>query len=161
MWFESIVTNSKLIEYLFTTLHRNGIMLSSTRYVFWTGCAIALILACIVAGCTSNQSTSKPQVTTQPTQIISQAPLGETNSITIEKFSFNPAILTVKPGTIVTWTNRDGVDHTIVSDSGSTTQFTSEKLSNGAAYTFTFNQAGTFAYHCSIHPSMKGTIVVQ
>lgn len=152
------------MEYFFTTLRRNGIMLSSTRYVFWTGCAIALILACIVAGCTSNQSTSSPQATTQPTQSAqgtTQAPQGATNSITIEKFAFNPGTLTVKPGTAVTWTNRDGVDHTIVSDSGSTTQFTSERLANGAAYTFTFSQPGTYAYHCSLHPSMKGTIEVQ
>lgn len=136
-------------------------MFSSTRYVFWTGCTIVLILACIVAGCTSNQSMSNPQATTQPTQGTTQAPQGETKSITIEKFAFNPGTLTVKPGTAVTWTNRDGVDHTIVSDSGSATQFTSDRLANGAAYTFTFNQPGTYAYYCSIHPSMKGTIVVQ
>lgn len=149
------------MEYLFTTLHRNGIMLSSTRYVFWTACAVTLILACIVAGCTSNQSTSNPQGTTQPTEVTTQAPQSESNSIMIEKFALNPVTLTVKPGTRVTWTNRDGVAHTIMSDSGSTVQYTSEQLAYGAVYTYTFDQAGTYTYHCSIHPSMKGSIVVK
>jgi plastocyanin len=39
--------------------------------------------------------------------------------------------------------------------------FTSGTLANGAAYQFTFTQPGTFTYHCTIHPSMTGTIIVQ
>jgi plastocyanin len=69
--------------------------------------------------------------------------------------------LTVKTGTVVTWVNQDGVSHTITSDTGSPVAFSSDSLSNGASYTFTFTLPGTYTYHCSIHPSMKGTIIVQ
>jgi plastocyanin len=67
----------------------------------------------------------------------------------------------VKVGTVVTWTNRDSTPHTIVSDTASPVQFSSDPLPTGASYSFTFIQAGTYPYHCSIHPSMMGTIVVQ
>jgi plastocyanin len=57
--------------------------------------------------------------------------------------------------------NNDGTPHAIASDAGSPRAFSSDSLSTGASYTFTFTQTGTYAYHCSIHPSMKGTIIVQ
>jgi plastocyanin len=67
----------------------------------------------------------------------------------------------VKTGTTVTWMNNDGAPHTIVSEAGSPATFSSESLSTGASYSFTFAQPGTYTYHCSIHPSMKGTVIVQ
>jgi plastocyanin len=57
--------------------------------------------------------------------------------------------------------NNDGAPHAIASDAGSPAAFSSDSLSTGASYTFTFTQTGTYTYHCSIHPSMKGTILVQ
>jgi plastocyanin len=86
---------------------------------------------------------------------------GGGNTIAIKNFAFNPSSLTVKTGTVVTWLNQDGVPHIIVSDTGSPAAFSSDSLSSGASYTFTFTQPGTYTYHCSIHPSMKGTIIVQ
>lgn len=135
-------------------VHRNGIMAQPTRYVIWTTLAIMLLLACIFAGCTSNQST--PQA-----PVVTQSPQSEPNSVTIEKFAFNPETLTIKPGTTVTWKNRDAVDHTIIAESGSTIQFRSKELGSGDSYSFTFSEPGTYPYYCSIHPSMRGTIVVQ
>jgi plastocyanin len=61
-------------------------------------------------------------------------------------------------GTTVTWTNDDGVNHTVTSDQGA---FDSGPLATGQTFSQTFNQAGTFTYHCTIHPSMQGTVVVQ
>jgi plastocyanin len=61
-------------------------------------------------------------------------------------------------GTAVTWTNNDSTTHNVISDSN---VFTSGNLAPNAIFTYTFNSKGTFPYHCSIHPSMKGTIVVQ
>lgn len=58
----------------------------------------------------------------------------------------------------VTWLNKDSTSHRTVSDSG---VFDSGDLTNGQSYNFTFSQAGSFPYHRSIHPSMKGTIVVS
>jgi plastocyanin len=67
----------------------------------------------------------------------------------------------VKAGTTVTWTNNDGATHAIASDTGDPAAFSSDPISSGATYSFTFTQPGTYAYHCSIHPSMKGTVIVQ
>src|SRR5438876_3273338 len=76
----------------------------------------------------------------------------------IRDFGFDPATTTVTPGTEVTWTNRGGVSHTVASDTG---LFDSGILSPNSDFSFTFSEAGSFAYHCNIHPSMHGTITVQ
>ena len=72
-------------------------------------------------------------------------------------FSFTPNSLTVKVGTKVTWTNHDSVTHTVTANQGA---FTSPVLP-GSSFSFTFTKAGTYAYHCMIHPYMMATIVVQ
>lgn len=84
---------------------------------------------------------------------------GSGTSITIQNFAFSPQTLNVKAGDTVTWTNEDSVGHKIASDTGS--ELGSDTLQNGATYSHTFSAAGTYAYHCAIHPSMKGTIVVS
>ncbi|MFA6365471.1 MAG: cupredoxin family copper-binding protein [Candidatus Paceibacterota bacterium] len=78
--------------------------------------------------------------------------------VDIKNFSFNPSTVSVKVGTKVTWTNNDVAPHTIVSDSGNL--FSSESLSPGQSFSFTFNTVGTVNYHCGIHPPMKGSVVV-
>ena len=80
------------------------------------------------------------------------------NTVTIQNMAFNPSTLNVKVGTTVTWINKDSVTHDVVSDTG---LFTSGNLTNGMSYNYTFNQTGSFPYHCAIHPSMTGTIVVS
>lgn len=72
-------------------------------------------------------------------------------------FAFSPSILTVHTGTRVTFTNRDMATHTVTADGG---LFNSGNLSTGQTFSFTFMGRGSFAYHCQIHPSMKGTIAV-
>jgi plastocyanin len=124
-----------------------------SRFVLSIGCTAILIIACMAAGCSSSPGPATPATT--------PASPGGGNTITIKNFAFNPSSLTVKTGTVVTWVNNDGVTHTIVSDTGSPVPFSSDSLSPGASYTVTFTQAGTYTYHCSIHPSMKGTIIVQ
>jgi plastocyanin len=129
-------------------------MTSNSRIIFWSACAIMLVLACSFSGCTSSQS---PQTTTPTTP----APSGGSNAIEIKNFAFSPAILTIKTGTTVTWMNQDGAVHQIASDAGTPVAFTSDTLANGASYQFTFTQPGTYTYHCTVHTSMKGTIIVQ
>ncbi len=85
-------------------------------------------------------------------------PATSETSVTIKNFSFSPATLTVKSGTKVTWTNNDTAPHTVTSDSGN--QLNSSTLSPGQSFSYTFTDAGTIDYHCAIHPSMKGTVVV-
>jgi plastocyanin len=87
----------------------------------------------------------------------SDAPQGA-NAVNISNFAFVPATLTVPVGTTVTWTNKDEEPHTVVSSDGST--FHSPGLDTGKTFSFTFPNAGTFDYICSIHPMMHGTVVV-
>jgi Copper binding proteins, plastocyanin/azurin family len=73
-------------------------------------------------------------------------------------FAFVPASLKIAVGTTVTWTNQDSTAHTVTSDTGAWPD--SGQLATGKSFSFTFNKAGTFAYHCAIHRSMTATIVV-
>ncbi|MBO1415080.1 cupredoxin family copper-binding protein [Streptomyces sp. FH025] len=82
-----------------------------------------------------------------------------TQSVTIANFAFSPGTLTVSKGTTVTWTNNDTDTHTVTSSGGG--PLNSSPLAKGASYSYTFTTAGTFAYICSIHPFMHGTVVVQ
>jgi len=76
----------------------------------------------------------------------------------IAGFSFSPGTITVSKGATVTWVNDDPAAHTLVSDSG---VFSSGSLGKGDTFSRTFTDSGTFGYHCGIHPSMKGKVVVQ
>lgn len=80
-------------------------------------------------------------------------------SVSIADFAFSPGTVTVSVGDTVTWMNNDaGIPHTVSSDSGS--ELASGQLAGGASYQKTFSAAGTFAYHCDIHPSTTGQVVV-
>ncbi len=82
-----------------------------------------------------------------------------TNSVSIDNFAFSPASVTVKKGTAVTWTNEDSVAHTVTETDGQSGP-NSGSLATGKTYSFTYNTAGTFKYHCAIHPEMTGTVTV-
>jgi plastocyanin len=79
-------------------------------------------------------------------------------SVQIGNFTFKAQVLTVKPGTTVTWTNADDIPHTVTSNSG---VFKSKVLDTGDRFSFTFAKVGQFGYFCSLHPHMTGTIVVK
>lgn len=79
-------------------------------------------------------------------------------SVQIGNFTFKSPVLTVKPGTTVTWTNGDDIPHTVVSKDG---VFKSKVLDSGDKFSFTFAKPGQFGYFCSIHPHMTGTIIVK
>ncbi|WP_396918549.1 cupredoxin family copper-binding protein [Mycolicibacterium sp.] len=77
--------------------------------------------------------------------------------VRIDNFAFVPATLTVKRGETVTWTNHDEEPHTVASGDGS---FHSPGMDANGTYSFTFSTPGSFDYICSIHPFMRGTVVV-
>jgi plastocyanin len=81
---------------------------------------------------------------------------GKTIEISIQGFTFNPSSITISPGDTVRWTNMDSATHTVVGDS-----ISSGNLKNGDTYKQTFTKPGTYNYQCSIHPSMKGMIIVK
>lgn len=86
------------------------------------------------------------------------APAPPSAAVEIGNFTFKNPVLTVKAGTIVTWTNGDDIPHTIVSKDG---VFKSKVLDSGDKYSFTFSKPGQFGYYCSIHPHMTGTVIVK
>lgn len=78
--------------------------------------------------------------------------------VQVDNFTFGPATLTVPVNSTVTWTNKDDLPHTIASNDG---LFKSKALDTDDKYSYRFSKPGTYAYFCSIHPKMVGTIVVQ
>ena len=78
--------------------------------------------------------------------------------VRVDNFTFAPSNLTVKAGTTVTWRNEDDIPHTIAS---SARLFKSKALDTDDSFSFTFQEAGSYEYFCSLHPHMKGTVVVE
>ncbi|MGZ4864159.1 MAG: cupredoxin domain-containing protein [Halobacteriota archaeon] len=104
------------------------------------------------SGATSSPSTSGATSSPSPNAIAAS------QTVVIQGFSFQPASITIQTGGSVIWRNDDSVSHQIVSN---TNAFSSPVLSPGGSYTHVFDQAGTYPYHCGIHPYMMGTITVQ
>ena len=84
----------------------------------------------------------------------------QTNQVSISDFKYSPATITVKAGTKVTWTNNDSVQHDVAADKPSSDAPSSSLLGKGESFSFTFNKAGTYGYHCTPHPYMRGKVVV-
>jgi len=97
------------------------------------------------------------QAQTSPATSSSQAKTGK-NAVTIQNFAFSPATITVKAGDSVTWTNQDSAGHSATADDNS---FDTGVLPQGQSKSITFSKAGTYTYHCSVHPNMKATVIVQ
>jgi plastocyanin len=82
---------------------------------------------------------------------------GTPANVSIENFTFDPPSLSVPAGSEVTWTNHDDIPHLVQDDGGS---FTSPPLDTDDSFTRRFDRPGTYAYFCTLHPHMQGTIVV-
>ena len=108
------------------------------RDFIFLGILIVLGVVC-VSGCTSNEESNDKQVI-------------------IQHGAFIPGTLIVSIGTNVNWVNHNPDPQDVVSDTG---LFDSGTLANGQSYNYTFNQAGNYHYHSTIHPDMKGTIIVS
>jgi plastocyanin len=144
----------------------NSLSLTKARGIpWWSGILLAGIL--LLAGCGTSASSGTNANTAAPTA--TAAPAGTTSSNSSvaqvkiteqdEKYGFAPATLTVAKGTRVEWSNASDAPHTVTSDSGTT--LASDMINpSGGSFSFTFTQPGTYTYHCTIHPYMKGTIVV-
>ncbi|UEG49513.1 cupredoxin domain-containing protein [Ferruginibacter lapsinanis] len=84
---------------------------------------------------------------------------GPTEDVSISGSAFSPSVLTISKGTTVTWENHDAMSHTVTSDDG--TSFNSGTLGTHGTFSFKFNTAGTYNYHCSFHSSMTASVVVN
>lgn len=85
------------------------------------------------------------------------ADTGDSKDVAISGMRFQPASVTVKTGETVTWSHKDGAPHVVKARQG---EFDSGTLRSGQSFSHTFDEAGTYEYYCSLHPSMRGTVVV-
>ena len=120
----------------------------------------------ILAACSSGGATSAP--TTAPSTAPSaeasapaagaacseSAAAGEV-SVAVKDFAFNPSAITAPVGQTITFTNGDSAPHTATLDDGSCT---TPNIASGSSDGLMFTVAGTYPFHCNVHPNMKGTI---
>lgn len=78
--------------------------------------------------------------------------------VSIEAFAFTPSRVSVRAGTTVTFTNRDGFAHTVTAKDRT---YDSATLAEGETFTHAYDEPGTYPYFCAIHNSMTGSIVVE
>jgi plastocyanin len=130
-----------------------------------------LAMVLLISGCTSAPTTTPQPTQTQPVMTntipptetpapttTAQPPLPPGVAVEIKGFAYNPLTVTISKGTTVTWTNSDSAPHTVTSVSGA---FDSGSISQGGTFSHTFDQAGTFEYSCTIHPTIvHGTVIV-
>jgi plastocyanin len=114
---------------------------------------------------TTNNINQIVPVTNQPIINTNSNGIPTTNAtIVMKNFAFNPAEITVKKGVIVKWVNNDSASHQIAADASPVNVFTkslnSYIMAPSQEWSFTFDAVGTFNYHCSLHPEMKGAITV-
>lgn len=131
--------------------------------------AITIILIA-VCGCTQTPAstqpaanvTTPPQLTTESQTVVSTPTLQKTstvsdNTVRIKNLAFDPADITVKAGSTVRWVNQDSVPHRVVFVDGAD----STVLAATQSWSRKFDEAGTYDYTCTIHPSMQGTVIVD
>lgn len=122
-----------------------------------------LFVSVLLFGCTSSPSNSVEIGNTTDNNPITPADINDnasvgpvTHSIDIRNYTFVPSTLTIKKGDIVIWRNYDSMGHNVVGG-----ELNSSILQTGMTFTHTFNNTGTIDYICTIHPSMKGKIIVE
>jgi len=118
--------------------------------------ALTLLVALVLASCSSGTQTSPSVSSTQGTTPANGA---TTTTVPTYRVDFlasgpSPADLTVPVGATVVWVNQDTMDHEVHSE----TNVFEGGMAPGASYQWTFGTAGTYPYHC--HPSGEGTITV-
>jgi plastocyanin len=128
---------------------------------------VVIVLLVVVGGyflnrhTVTNQQSNMQQMPAQNQEQKQTMPSGteQTGSaVTVQNFAYSPATLTVKVGDKVTWTNQDSAGHSATADDGS---FDTGVLEQGQSGSITFSKAGTYVYHCSVHPNMKATVIVK
>jgi plastocyanin len=127
-------------------------MKASTTWLWILATALGLIG---FGGC--NNSATGPY-SSSPTSTSAGSTNSSPNTIVVYNMAFATSTLTIPKGTTVTWQNSDGVPHTATSDSGA---WDSGNIPPGGSKSVTFNTVGAFPYHCTVHPMMTATIVVQ
>jgi plastocyanin len=108
----------------------------------------------------ASQNQAAPPATPVPAanQTPAAPPAQAPDTVLISNYQYIPATLSVKVGTVVTWTNQDPDEHTVTSYNKT---FDSGLISHGKSFSFNFTKPGTYNYFCIPHPDMVGTVIVQ
>lgn len=99
-----------------------------------------------------NNAENDDETSSNPTQIVEY-------QVSIRNFAFDSNELRIKAGERVVWTNFDSSRHTVTSTNGK--ELDSALLGMDQTYAYTFNEVGTYEYHCTPHPYMTGKIIVE
>ena len=122
-------------------------MTALTRFTLAAAASLALLAGCSAAPASTGAAPAA----------------GSASAVEVSGFKFAPATLEVAKGTTVTWTNKDTTKHTVTSGKDGTkdSKFDGPLAEAPATFSFTFAEAGSYAYFCSIHKSMVGTVTVK
>lgn len=140
------------------------------RTTFIIGTVIILVALAVGSVLVFGNSASEDSMKSMPSQ--SETPgnsaatpknseTTQTTTVAIKDFAYAPGTIKVKVGDKVTWTNQDSAKHDVVMDDEGADGPNSELLAKNESYSYTFTKAGTYEYHCSPHPYMKATVVVE
>ena len=126
-----------------------------------SGLGAGLVLA-VATACGGSSATPAPPAASAAAPgggaaVSCKAGAGTGQQAAMANIAFAPTTSSVTTGGTVTWTNGDQVDHTVTFDSGPDCGH----VAAGQSMTVTFTAAGTYGYHCTIHPQMKGTVTVS
>lgn len=119
------------------------------------GLLVLLLVVLTMSGIGTKQV---QQAADNVTEQVQDVQAQEEETVSIKNSTYSPETLTVKVGTTVTFTNNDSILHTATADDDS---FDTGLLAKGESSSITFSKAGTVTYHCTQHPQMSGTIVVE
>ena len=123
--------------------------------------AILILAACSSGGGATTAPAAAPSVAASAPAAgpacAESAAAGEV-SVAAKDFAFNPAAIMAKVGQTITFTNGDSAPHTATLDDGSCT---TPNIASGSSDGLLFTTAGTYPFHCKVHPNMKGTITVS
>ncbi len=115
-------------------------------------------VALLFAACSGNPPAATGPGATVAASICTQAS-GTTADVeaTVANNTWGP--VSAKVGDVITWTNSDAIPHKVALDDGSCTM--TDNITGDAPQSLSFTQAGSFPFHCTVHPSMKGTITIS
>jgi plastocyanin len=112
--------------------------LMSSKNRLLTGISFLLIVFSFLVSCTKNSD------------------MPGLNEVFIHNGAFDPVTITVSENTIVTWTNKDDIAHTVTG-----TDFDSGPISTNGIWTHKFTTADSYPYHCTFHPNMTAKVTVN
>jgi plastocyanin len=125
----------------------------------------AIAIAALLAACSGNGAATNPPATgggggaTAGASLCTEPAAGTAADVdaTVAGNAWGPVSAAV--GDVITWTNSDAAPHKVALDDGSCTM--TNNITGDAPQSLVFNEAGSYPFHCTVHPSMKGTIAIS